>query len=422
MTIDTSAFETVVSGNGSATVFSFSPVVLYADGQLTVFMLDNLGNQTQLVEGTATGNFGVTVNGGYPGTGSITYPNDGVSPPLPTGWKLYILPNFPVVQTLALDNQGGYLPENQEQAFDYLTMLILQLQAEIDQCLQVPVTTTVAASTLVGDIATLGAVSTAVSELAAIQANITTAAAAAAAITTVAGIAPAVTTVAGFSANIASMANSQFRYVLGASQSMTVDPGIGVVNANNATFNSVTEFLVNNFPSNGGTLGSSLSAFLATVGGSSSAIKGYVTIFDLNQPGYFAVFQITGASALVAGQVSYTVPVSYVAGSLGTVIQPGDTLTVAFYRTGDAGNGNGTVTSVGLAVPAALLTQSGGPVTTTGTVTVALAAQNKALVFASNATTDAQTPTFRALVASDLPAVNSVNSAPSYFAAQSGVG
>ncbi|HZX69771.1 MAG TPA: hypothetical protein VFE77_03050 [Rhodanobacter sp.] len=157
MTIETPAFKTTVTGNGAATVFSFSPVVLYADGQLTVFMLDLDGNQTQLVEGTGTGNFGVNMLTGYPGTGSITYPNDGVSPPLATGWKLAILPDFPLVQTLALDNQGGYLPENQEQALDYLTMLVQQLQAELDLCLQVPVTGATPGATLAADLEAVAA-------------------------------------------------------------------------------------------------------------------------------------------------------------------------------------------------------------------------------------------------------------------------
>jgi len=418
MTIETAAFKTVVNGNGSATSFSFSPVVLYADGQLNVYMLDNLGNQTELVEGTSTGNYGIVVSGGYPGTGSITYPNDGVSPPLPTGWSLYIYPNFPLVQTLGLDNQGGYLPKNQEQALDYLTMLILQLQAEINLCLQVPPTSTIASSTLVGDIVLLSGLAAQLVALSAIAAGISSVGAVAASVPTVAGIAGSVTAVAGIAADVAAVANGSFRYTLGASTSMTVNPGTGVVNANNAALNSVTEFLVSVLTANNGN--GSIAAFLETAGGSSSTIKGYVSIFDQNQPGYFAIFKITGATALVVGQSSVTVPVSFVAGNLGTVIEPGDVLTVQFFRTGDAGSGSGTVTSVAVSVPAILT--GGATITTAGTIAIDLATQNKNLVLASDASSNGQKPTFRALVAADLPAVTVTSAASSYTAAQMGVG
>ena len=418
MTIETAAFKTVVNGNGSATSFSFNPVVLYADGQLNVFMLDNLGNQTLLVEGTSTGNYGIVVSGGYPGTGSITYPNDGVSPPLPTGWSLYIYPNFPLVQTLGLDNQGGYLPKNQEQALDYLTMLILQLQAEINLCLQVPPTSTIASSTLVGDIVTLSGLAAQLVALTTVAADILALGPEAANISTVAGIAASVTAVAGVSADVVSAANSQFRFTLGASTSMTVNPGSGVVNGNSATFNSVTEFNISQVTANLG--GGGIANFLATVGSSTSAIKGYALVFDLNHPGYFAIFSVTGASALVAGQSCYTVPVSWISGNLGSVVQPGDTLSVQFLRTGDAGSGVGTVTSIQLTLPGILT--GGATITTNGTFAVDLATQNKNLVLVSDASSNGQKPTFRALVAADLPTVSTASSAPSYTAAQMGVG
>jgi hypothetical protein len=61
----------------------------------------------------------------------------------------------------------------------------------------------------------------------------------------------------------------------------------------------------------------------------------------------------------------------------------------------------GTVTSVDVSVPAALLTVSGGPVTTSGAIAIALASQTQNKVFASpNGSTG--TPTFRALVNTDI--------------------
>lgn len=64
----------------------------------------------------------------------------------------------------------------------------------------------------------------------------------------------------------------------------------------------------------------------------------------------------------------------------------------------------GTVTSVGLSAPSSIFTVSGSPVTTSGTLALALATQNANLVFAGPTTGSAAAPTFRALVAADLPA------------------
>lgn len=64
--------------------------------------------------------------------------------------------------------------------------------------------------------------------------------------------------------------------------------------------------------------------------------------------------------------------------------------------------GTGTVTSVAVAVPAALLTVSGSPVTTSGTITLALAAQSANVILAGPTTGAAAAPSFRAIVPADL--------------------
>lgn len=66
------------------------------------------------------------------------------------------------------------------------------------------------------------------------------------------------------------------------------------------------------------------------------------------------------------------------------------------------GGGGGTVTSVGLALPN-IFTVSGSPVTGSGTLTGSLVSQSQNLVFASP-NGSSGTPTFRTLVAADLPA------------------
>ena len=64
--------------------------------------------------------------------------------------------------------------------------------------------------------------------------------------------------------------------------------------------------------------------------------------------------------------------------------------------------GGGTVTSVGLTMPAEF-TVSGTPVTVSGVLAVAKANQNANQVYAGPASGSAAAPTFRALVSSDLP-------------------
>lgn len=65
-------------------------------------------------------------------------------------------------------------------------------------------------------------------------------------------------------------------------------------------------------------------------------------------------------------------------------------------------SGSGTVTSVGLSLPS-IFSVTGSPVTTSGTLTGTLANQTANTVFAGPTTGAAAAPTFRAIVAADLP-------------------
>lgn len=67
------------------------------------------------------------------------------------------------------------------------------------------------------------------------------------------------------------------------------------------------------------------------------------------------------------------------------------------------GGGDGTVTSVALAVPESEFSVSGSPVTTAGTLTITKDNQNANTVWAGPTSAPAAQPTFRALVAADLP-------------------
>jgi len=69
----------------------------------------------------------------------------------------------------------------------------------------------------------------------------------------------------------------------------------------------------------------------------------------------------------------------------------------------DAPSSVGTVTSVGLALPASVFNVTGSPVTGSGTLTGAFVTQSANTVFAGPTTGGAAVPAFRALVAADIP-------------------
>jgi hypothetical protein len=63
----------------------------------------------------------------------------------------------------------------------------------------------------------------------------------------------------------------------------------------------------------------------------------------------------------------------------------------------------GTVTSVDMSVPSTLLAVSGNPITTSGTLALTLPTRAQNLIFAGPASGSAAAPTFRSLVALDIP-------------------
>lgn len=67
------------------------------------------------------------------------------------------------------------------------------------------------------------------------------------------------------------------------------------------------------------------------------------------------------------------------------------------------GTGGGTVTSVDVSVPSNLLAISGNPITTAGTLAFTLPTRAANLVFAGPASAGPSEPSFRALVAADIP-------------------
>ena len=144
MTVSSTTKKVTASGNGSATVFSFSPFTVFLDTDLLVIKVDTAGNETTLVKGTGTTNYSVTLStpSSLPSTGSVTFPATG-STRLATGEKIVMKRKLSLLQDIDLLNQGGYFPDVLEGGLDKGVMISLQQQDDIDRSLKGPITDTV---------------------------------------------------------------------------------------------------------------------------------------------------------------------------------------------------------------------------------------------------------------------------------------
>lgn len=98
---------------------------------------------------------------------------------------------------------------------------------------------------------------------------------------------------------------------------------------------------------------------------------------------------------LLIGSTGASPVLGTISAGIGISVTPGaGTITIAAVN-------NGTVSSVGLSLPS-IFTVTGSPVTTTGTLTGALATQSANVVFAGPVSAGAAVPTFRSLVAADI--------------------
>jgi hypothetical protein len=141
MTVTTQTKKVTTAGNGSATTFSFSPIVIFASTDLSVVTtVVATGVETARSEGSGASawSLGITT---FPATGSITYPQDAVTP-LESTHTITIKRVLTLEQQTDLNNQGGYFPDVQEEQFDKLVMIDLQQQELIDRTFKFPVSYT----------------------------------------------------------------------------------------------------------------------------------------------------------------------------------------------------------------------------------------------------------------------------------------
>ena len=109
----------------------------------------------------------------------------------------------------------------------------------------------------------------------------------------------------------------------------------------------------------------------------------------------------------ISGDKTFSGNVSLGSGATATTATGGDNstkvATTAFVQNAISTFGVGTVTSVALSLPTSIFDVSGSPVTTSGTLTATLDTQTANYVWAGPTTGAAAAPTFRALVAGDIP-------------------
>lgn len=180
MSVENTTTKVEATGNGSATVFSFSPIVLFeprsADGgthdlEVTLVTIATEA-ETVLSEGTGSSNYSVSV-ASYPGTGSITYPATGGSP-IASTHKLVIKRKLRLKQYEDLNNQGGYFADTQEEMHDRHRMVDLQQQEELDRAVKVPIGRKTHPADLLAEIEADAATASAAATTATTQAGIAT--------------------------------------------------------------------------------------------------------------------------------------------------------------------------------------------------------------------------------------------------------
>lgn len=125
MTVASTDNSVNYAGDGVATVWPFSfpildathlavTLVLIADGTI-----ENISSSLYTISGL-----------GVASGGSITYPL--VGPPVPVTKRIYLVRTVPYKQEVAINNQGGFLPEVVEEGLDLLEMQVQQLKALVE--------------------------------------------------------------------------------------------------------------------------------------------------------------------------------------------------------------------------------------------------------------------------------------------------
>lgn len=136
----------------------------------------------------------------------------------------------------------------------------------------------------------------------------------------------------------------------------------------------------------------------------------FLFVYNVNSSAATITLVNSSASSTAANRFQVGADIVLTANGPGTLLQYDDTAhrwrCVGGTGSGGGGGGSGTVTSVDLDLPTSVFTLSGGPVTTSGTLTGTFKTQTAHFVFAGPTSGSAATPAFRALVATDIPDIS----------------
>lgn len=118
-------------GNGSVNTYSF-PYSVFLASHLTITVNGPTANYL-LVLNTDYTVTGLSPNGSPAQSGSITLVNAGqawlTGGNLSTGFTITIQRILPIVQNTSVRNQGDFYPATLEDAYDYITMILQQLNS-----------------------------------------------------------------------------------------------------------------------------------------------------------------------------------------------------------------------------------------------------------------------------------------------------
>lgn len=117
------------AGNGATVAFNAGKV--FDDDDLVVYLIeDATGNADLQVKTTEYSVSGMLTNAGV-----VTF----VTPP-PAGYSVLIYRSIAKTQTSDFKNAGTFLPEFHEDRLDRLTMMVLDLQEQLDRCAKIDIT------------------------------------------------------------------------------------------------------------------------------------------------------------------------------------------------------------------------------------------------------------------------------------------
>lgn len=137
MTITTLSTKAVAQGNNATTVWPYTFLIPELQDVILTLVDVASGNETII----APVNFTITGLGSDVG-GSVTYPLSGS--PLTTATKIVIERFLPETQEIDLVNQGGVYPADIESGLDNVTMMVQQLQDQVDRSIVFSVADTIA--------------------------------------------------------------------------------------------------------------------------------------------------------------------------------------------------------------------------------------------------------------------------------------